>query len=295
MKLQFIYLSLIVCSAIRAQAFEVHGHRGCRGVRPENTLPAFAAATEAGVHVLELDLQTTSDGVFVIHHDYFVNGKLIRDLSLSEIKMIDRGSQFDPKFPRQILAPAQIPTLQELFDLVRDKTVRLNLEIKRDPVTPSLTKSARELAQTLVNLVCEQGFSDRVYYSSFDPEVLTEVRKEDCSARIIFIIGNESLSVARQLAPQNPMQLILNTASSFKAEALAPYHPLLDDQTFLLFKNAGFRIIPWTVNDQAEARALIEMGVDGLISDYPQDLYFNNQSFLECRRGKGQADQNHAT
>ncbi len=282
--IRFVCLLLMICSTY-AQAFEVHGHRGCRGIRPENTLAAFEAATEAGVDVLELDLQITSDGVVVIHHDYFVNEELIKDLSFSKIKMVDCGSRFNPEFSLQILASAQIPTLQDLFDLVRDKTVRLNLEIKHDPRNSTFTRNTKDLAQTIVNIIQEQGFSSRVYYSSFSPAVLTELRKQDPNARIIFLIGEESLIAAKAIAPQNHMQLILNIASSFQAEALAPDHQILDDLTISLFKNARFKIIPWTVNDEDRVRSLIEMGVDGLISDYPQ-MIMRIKSESALSRGK---------
>jgi len=268
---RFASLLLMIFSTC-AEAFEVHGHRGCRGVRPENTLAAFETEAEAGVAVLELDLHVTSDGAVVIYHDYFINGKLIKELPLSTIKKVDCGSKFDPEFPHQVLAPAQIPTLLELFDLVRDKKVRLNLEIKHDPTNPTFTQKPKELAHKIVNLVRERGYGNRVYYSSFSPEVLKEIRKQDSKARIIFIFGEESLFVARVLAPQNPMKLMLDLASSFQAEAVAPDHLILDDATFSLFKKAGFRIIPWTVNDKDRALALIKMGVDGLISDYPQTI-----------------------
>ena len=265
-------LVLLMILSNYGHAFEVHGHRGCRGVMPENTLVAFEAAANAGVDVLELDLHVTSDGEVVIYHDYFINEALIKDLPLSAIKAVDCGSRFDREFPFRILAPAQIPTLQELFDLVRDKTVRLNLEIKHDPINSYFSRSPKELAEKIVALVQKNGYSNRVYYSSFSPELLSEVRQQDPNARIIFIIGRKSLSIAKQFDPQNPMQFILSIASSFQAEAIAPNDDFIDDATLLAVKRAGFRVIPWTVNDMDRARELIQLGVDGLISDYPQTI-----------------------
>ncbi len=268
---RFVSFALVALS-ICVEAIEIHGHRGCRGMRPENTLAAFEAATEAGVDVLELDLHVTSDGVIVIHHDDAIDGKLIKDLPLSAIKKVDCGSQFNPEFPMQVLAPAQIPTLQELFDLVRDKKVRLNLEIKHNPTRPNATISPKELAHTIVKFVQSQGYSNRIYYSSFSPELLKEIRALDSKARIIFIFGKESLNFAKAFSPQNPIKLIVNIANSFQAEALAPEHVLLDQAAVTVLKKAGLKVIPWTVNEKERAHALVKMGVDGLISDYPQTI-----------------------
>lgn len=270
---------------------EIQGHRGTRGLKPENTLPAFMAAIEAGADVLELDLLTTKDGILVIHHNFFLNpsicvsldgtplleAPLVSKVALLEIKKIDCGSKTNPDFPQQEAVPGtQIPTLAELFTLIKSsshphaKTVRLNLEVKRDPFYPDRTISAADLAKKVVEEVKKSGLADRVYYSSFDPSVLAEIRKLDSSCGLGFIFGEESMIVAEQLSPENPLDAIIQIASALGIQTLSPDHVLLLSKELVgKLKTAGFRVIPWTVNDLKRCEELIKMGVDGLITDYP--------------------------
>jgi glycerophosphoryl diester phosphodiesterase len=275
-------------------AFEVQGHRGSRAVRPENTIPGFSAAIEAGANVLEFDVLVTADDELIIHHDFFVNKDLcsyldgtslqdshpIRSLTLSEIKKLDGGAKINPEFPTQIQVPGtQIPTLQELFEFLQNsshpnaKTVRLNLEIKRDPRYPEWTLSPSELAKKIVKQVKVNGFTDRIYYSSFDPEVLLAIRKEDPNATVGFIFSADSLQVARLLRPDADRDFLVKIASYLQAKVLSPEHSLLSSkQDVIALQKQGFRVIPWTVNDPARWKELIEMGVDGIISDDPKGL-----------------------
>ncbi len=287
-------LSLFIGIHSSSYSFEVQGHRGARGLYPENTLPAFSAAIEAGTPVLELDLHVTKDGEIVIHHDYFVDDwlivesdraskmphLLIRNLELKELKKIDCGNKISLDFPKQQQVPGTaIPTLDELFELINcsssphAQTVKLNLEIKRDPRYPELTISANELAAQVIAKVGNAGFSKRVYYSSFDPEVLSELRAIDCKAELGFIFSAESLDLAKRLLPDNPMALLFELAASFDAKVLSPEQGLLIDAKIVLaMKNAGFRVVPWVVNSEEDWRRCIELGVDGLITDYPEEL-----------------------
>jgi glycerophosphoryl diester phosphodiesterase len=305
-------LMSFILPSLEAKKIEVQGHRGARSLRSENTLPSFMTAIEAGADVLELDVLVSLDDELIIHHDFFINkelctyldGKpllcapLIRTLTLSEIKQFDSGQKRDPKFPKQLLIRGtQIPTLQELFNSIHTsshpnaKKVRLNLEIKRDPRFPEFTILPNEFAKKLVDRVKESGFSARVYYSSFDPTVLLEVRKLDPNARIGFIFDSESLIEVRRLHPEFDassstlknghfdniksleMEFLIEIASSLRAEVLSPDHTLLNDaQEILAWKKRGFQVIPWTVNDPKRWEELIEMGIDGMITDYPQEL-----------------------
>lgn len=303
-----IALLLLIGVHSNSYSIEVQGHRGARGLYPENTLPAFAAAIEAGTHTLELDLHVTKDGEIIIHHDYFVDDwlveetdraskipqMLIRDLKLSELKKIDCGNKINLNFPKQQRIPGtSIPTLDELFELINDSssphanTVKLNLEIKRDPRYPELTINARELAAKIIAKVHTAGFSQRVYYSSFDPEILSELHALDPEAELGFIFNADSMALVKRLSPDNPMNLLIYLATSFDANIISPEHALLtDEKTVRAMQNAGFRVVPWTVNSEEEWRRCIEMGVDGLITDYPQDLlsYLNKQEAAQSRK-----------
>lgn len=254
---------------------EVQGHRGARGAMPENTLPAFQEGIEAGADALELDLVVTSDDYLIINHDFFIHHDLVRSLSLAEIKQIDCGRVGNPRFPKQAIIPGTtIPTLQELFDFIKSlphphaKKIRLNLEIKRNASRPELTLPGAALAKQVIDLVQANDFQDRVAYSSFDPDVLFEVRKLLPTAIIGLINEKRSLKEMLQMG------------KALKIQILSPEHILLkniDDVTSL--RDAGFRVIPWTVNDTNRLEDLLDMGIDGIITDYPREFV----QFLKTR------------
>lgn len=279
----FTLLTLVLSPMfIQGKNIEVQGHRGTRGLCPENTLPSFAEAIKAGADALELDLLMTSDGKIVIYHDYFLDpelityldGKpisspevLIRKLSLSALKEFDCGQKINPRFPRQKMMPGTtIPTLEELLEMINTsedshaKTVRLNLEIKRNPFHPEYSAQPEAMAKELIHLVKKFGFSERVYYSSFDPASLKQVRDLDPQAKIAFL-------------KENNLQFMIEVAKMVKAETVSPEHILIKDADHVRsLQNMGFKVILWTVNDPKRWEELIRMGVDGIITDYPEDL-----------------------
>ena len=144
--LAFVLLSALPLAAGGSPGLDVQGHRGCRGLRPENTLPAFEKALELGVTTLEMDIQATSDRVLVVTHDQRLDAKIcvsdtgdrvprdpFRDLRFEQLAQIDCGSRPSSKFPEQKPVPgARIPRLEQVFDLVRDADypVQLSIEIK---------------------------------------------------------------------------------------------------------------------------------------------------------------------
>jgi glycerophosphoryl diester phosphodiesterase len=267
--------------------FEVQGHRGMRGLYPENTLPGFEAAINAGVNVIECDILSTSDGVLIIHHDYAINKErcthlgehisiapLICMISLAEIKRYDCGCA-NPDFRSQVTIPGTcIPTLEELFVLMKTNpkasSVRLNLEIKRDALHPEWTLESAWLAKKIVAEVKKSGLSDKTYYSSFDLEVLSEIREEDPNAEIGLLF--RARGADRWLKDEIPKS-ILESAGKLQVGIFSPEHSYIKSQPQVLsYQEMGFRVIPWTVNDPNRWRELIKMRVDGIITDYPKSL-----------------------
>ncbi len=261
---------------------EIQGHRGTRGLKPENTLSSFSAAIEAGVDALELDLLMTKDGELVIYHDFYVNEQLcmyldgsevtppsplVYSLTLLQIKQLDCGSKKNPLFPRQQLIPKEtIPTLQELFSMISSsahphaKKVRLNLEIKGDPRDPKLTASPESFVRELLDVVNRSDFKQRVYYSSFDPRMLHEMRKLDPSATLAFLKAGD-------------LEGLVEIATQLHAAIVSPEQHLLKSKEDIKFlQDHGFKVITWTVNDPKRCIELLEMGVDGVITDYPHDM-----------------------
>lgn len=236
----------------------------------------------------------TKDNVLVIHHNFFLNTTLctpktgavpkkeplIHDLTITELKDYDCGKRINSHFPQQKPVPGtQIPTLQELLDMIKSsshpnaKKIRLNLEIKRDPRHPDYTSSPQEIAAKVTDLIKKNGFSDRVYYSSFDPEILKEIRKVDEEATLAFIFSHHVLDSVRKLYPQAGMDFILKIAKNLQVQIISPEHILLkNSEQVQTFQKMGFKVIPWTVNKSERWQELIKMGVDGIITDYPQEL-----------------------
>lgn len=288
----FTYFSSFTC--LCGKDIEVQGHRGSRGTMPENSLPSFEAAVAAGSDVLELDLQISKDGVVFIHHDFFTSPELcifkdghpleektlISEWKLQKIKKIDCGSKLNPHFPSQRTVPGtEVPTLQELFDWIQSsslpnaKSIRLNLELKRDPRHPEYSAAPSEFAKKVVELVRENRFADRVYYSSFDPEILAHVRALDPKATIGFIYNQLALDFMESRFLGQGLEQLLLHVSALRAQIVSPEHHLLKKSKDVAFlKSFGFRVIPWTVNDSNRWEELIDLGVDGLITDYPDEL-----------------------
>lgn len=285
MSTSFSYLTSFLAIFSSLQGFEIHGHRGMAGVGVENTLQAFQEAIEKKADVLELDLHLTKDFVFVIHHDPRISikhsltfgGRLLNSLNVSELSEIT-------------LEGNKIPTLYDLVKMIQSsndpevKNVKLNLEIKSNPYRPHETLPPSQLAEKLVHELRAWGFSDRVYYTSFDPQVLKEIRALDPHAEIGFLYSQESLSEVLQAAscegiPPVLNPLVLKFAQSIRAGILLPEHTFLESRDSVSkLQEAGFRVIPWTVNDPIRQKELIEMKVDGIITDYPQVL----RKVLDC-------------
>lgn len=271
MSLGLVLLASLLASAPSGE-LDVQGHRGARGLRPENTLPAFEKALELGVTTLELDLQVTADRHLVVRHDPRPERKLcrlesgapvprtpFRELRLEDLEGIDCGSRKDPDYPEQVPVPgARIPTLEEVFELARAAPypVRLNVEIKIKK--PSETIPVREFAALVVEAIRASGLEGRVMVQSFEPEALRAVG---------------------ETAPEIPTALLVRSRTAYErlleesgADVISPRVGGLREKDVRSLQDRGISVIPWTVNDRPTMRRLIEWGVDGIITDYPDRL-----------------------
>ncbi|MCX6990030.1 MAG: glycerophosphodiester phosphodiesterase family protein [Chlamydiae bacterium] len=283
-------------------SIEVQAHRGARDSFPENTLPAFEAAWKMGSGLIELDIQITSDGIPVIYHDFAVNpdlcsymdrssitkAPLIRSLSLAEVKNIDCGSKPDPRFKKQALLPGtQIPTLEELIDAITssseaDNTL-LNIELKRDPRNPALTFSADDIVTKVLSVIEKKGFSKRVRYCSFDPDILVALRKKEPDATLAFLFDEMILEAITKHVGVPGLDYIISMATAQNIQIISPDHNLLKDTSMVsILKSRGFKVVTWTSNDPERWQELIDLGVDGIITDRPKALL----SFLEASSDK---------
>lgn len=226
------------------------GHRGYPARYPENTLASFTGAMEAGCDMIELDVTLTRDRKVVVIHDDTLDrtttGKgLVASRSLEEIKALDAGSWFDPRFSTE-----RVPELSEVLKLTAGRCL-LNIEIKTSAFEAGYPDDAIE--HQVVTLVKTGGAMDRVIISSFDRRILQRIAAMDEPPAIAFITDH---GADRSLLEQLLAVKALSWHPRFKA--------LARDQVDLLHA-AGLKIFPWTINTREEAQRMLAMGVDGLI------------------------------
>jgi glycerophosphoryl diester phosphodiesterase len=289
----------------RLGPFDLEAHRGGRALRPENTLPSFANALSMGVDTLELDMGVTKDGVIVVSHERGLNPDLARGpdgkyigtgipyvkLTLDEVKKYDvgqirPGSDYAARFPDQLAIPGtRIPTLAEVFDLVRrsgDRHVRLNIETKIDPTHPEESLDPQSFVTAVLDLLRREHFTDRVMIESFDWRTLLLVQKQAPEIPTVYLTQvqqpEENIYLDKSspwTAGFDPMKYGGSVPRAVKAAGGKIWSPLYEDVTPGSIAEAhslGLPVIVWTVNDPKDMSRLIDMGVDGIISDRPDLL-----------------------
>jgi glycerophosphoryl diester phosphodiesterase len=247
----------------------VHGHRGARAVRPENTLLAFEYAVEIGVDVLELDMAVTRDNVVVVSHDLEMNRKIcrgpegptaIRQLTLQQIKEWDCGSSRNPSFPRQQTVPGTpVPTLDEVFSLAPGGTFEFNIETKTDRKRPELTPSPEEFVGLVVEAIRRHKLEKRVIVQSFDFRTLHELKKRAPEIRRSALYAG---------LPKDFVKI----AQEADAPIVSPVWQIVTKGKVAKAHEAGLQVVPWTANSESAWKKLVEADVDAIISDDPAAL-----------------------
>ena len=247
----------------------VHGHRGARAVLPENTIPAFKYAVEAGVDVVELDLAVTKDNVVVVSHDPRINSVIcsgpkdhvpIRELTLAELRQYDCGSKRNPLYPKQKPVPGtRIPALDEVFASVPRGTFDFNIETKIFRDAPELAPSPEEFVKLVLAVVRKHGLARRVILQSFDFRTLHAMKKVAPEIR---------LSALYEGTPRDFVEI----AHEAGAGIISPRYPLVTREQVEKAHAAGLQVVPWTANTPEDWRKLIDAGVDAIITDDPAEL-----------------------
>lgn len=288
-------------------AVEIQGHRGARGLMPENTLPSFARALSIGVDVIELDTAVTADGIVIVTHDPQLNsditrnangewitppGPVIAALPLSEIKTFDvgrirPGSDYAKRFPEQTpVDGTRIPTLEEVAALVAStgsEAIRFNIETKVRPDGAALTFAPEAFAERLVETVRSAGIAERTVVQSFfwrtlahvqaaAPEIATACLTSEQSW--LDNIGRDAGS-ASAWTGMNVNDFGGAVPRMVKASGCTIWSPYFGEVNRAAVDEAhrlGLQVIVWTVNAAEQMRSLIDLGVDGIITDYPDRL-----------------------
>lgn len=286
---------------------EVHGHRGARGLAPENTLPGFARALAIGVSALELDVGVSRDGVVVVAHDRCLSpdlartpdgvwlpapGPRLRALNFEALRRYDvgrvrPGSDYARAFPEQVPADgARIPALAEVATLVRgagDSAPRLNVEIKYSAEHPEDTLPPEPFADAVVAALRACGVAHRALIQCFDWRVIVRVRTIAPEVEVACLSAEQPwFDNLRRWHPDSLWTAGLRLAEyggsvprlvrATGASIWSSWHGELDAERVAEAHALGLAVYAWTVNDPLAMRTLIDLGVDGIITDYPDRL-----------------------
>lgn len=291
-------------TAISAGAIDLQGHRGARGLAPENTLPAFQRALELGVTTLELDIAVTSDGVLVISHDPALNPNITRDasgrfleqrgpaihsltwaqLQAYDVGRLKPGTDYARQFPDQkAVDGTRIPRLADLFELVKssgDDKVRFDIETKLSPDRPEETPAPEPFARALVEEIRRAGMAARAQIQSFDWRTLQVVQKIAPDLQTVYLsaqqrwldnVGAGKPEGSRWTAgfQHRDHGSVPKMVKAAGGSAWSVFHGDLTPELFAEAKALGLQVYVWTVNDPVDMAKLVRLGVDGLITDRP--------------------------
>ncbi len=282
--LWLIFLFTVTAFTMSAQTtFDIEGHRGCRGLYPENTITAFIEAVKLGVNTLEMDVVVSKDGQLVVSHDPWMNDEIcttpegkpvtaadksqykIYNLTYAEIKQFDCGLRGNAKFAEQKKMAAYKPLLSEVIETVEKyladnhlPAVYYNIETKSTPDGDDINHPKPAVfAGLLYDLLKQKNILPRCIIQSFDPRTLKVIHQTDPTVKTAILVFNAD-GFKKNL-----------TRLGFTPAIYSPNFILVNKKLIQQCHQKHIRIIPWTVNDEDKMKALKNLGVDGLITDYP--------------------------
>jgi len=244
-----VLFSLQNSSTMNLNRFYCCAHRGASGHAPENTLAAFRLAMEMGAEMCELDVQQTADDRLVVMHDDTLerttNGKgNLWEMTLPELQTYDAGSWFTPRY-----AGEKLPTLEQVIELVRGK-MKLNIEVK-------IHGHERNIAQLVVDTIRREKFADECLITSFDWKVADQIKEIAPDLKVGYIFGRKEFS------PE---------VFAGQVDLLSAHYSLVNANFLARARAAGKKVHVWTVNYKWLMRRLLKLGVDGIITNYPDRL-----------------------
>jgi glycerophosphoryl diester phosphodiesterase len=275
-------------ATLKASQFDLQGHRGCRGLMPENTIPAMLKALEWGVTTLEMDVVITADSVVLLSHEPFFNHEIsskpggervseaeerslnIYSMTYAQTQQYDVGMVPHPRFPEQQKMKVSKPALRDVLAAVQQYCAtrqrplpKFNIETKSQPATDAGFHPAPErFVQLLMQVVDEAGVRPQVIIQSFDFRTLQVLHRQYPDVKTAALVeADDALPFAQQLKKLG-----------FIPTIYSPAYQLVDALLVRQCNEMGIQLIPWTVNDPAEAIRLRRLGVAGLITDYPDRI-----------------------
>jgi glycerophosphoryl diester phosphodiesterase len=292
------------------KTLDIQGHRGARGLLPENTLPAFARALSIGVTTLELDCAITRDGVVVVSHDSTLNPEITRengawimradlpiaqfsyaDLQRFDVGRIDPASAYAMRFAQQQpVDGTRMPRLADVFALARragNDSVRFNIETKISPLHAERTVPPDVFARALIHVIKENKLEHRAVVQSFDWRTLAVVQAETAAIKTVFLSAQQGFMdniLANQMAsPWNAglhvsrfggsvPRMVKASVGNTRGAIWSPFWNEVTADNVREAQSLGLQVVVWTVNTEADMRAMMVLGVDGIISDYPDVL-----------------------
>ena len=260
---------------------DIQGHRGCRGLLPENTIPAFLHAMDLGVHTLEFDVVISADEQVIVSHDPYMSHHIstapegieiteatekehnIYKLTYAEIKKYDVGLKPFPRFPNQKKIAVHKPSLVDLIKVTeaKDPNILYNIEIKRRPENDEIYHPEyKHFADLVIYEIENLGIMNRTTIQCFDVATLQYIHEKYPNVRLVYLIENEE-------SPSTNLDKL-----GFLPYVYSPYYKLVDAELVDICETKNMQLIPWTVNEVENMKALIELKVDGIITDYPDRL-----------------------
>lgn len=272
--------------SIQQNSIEVQGHRGDRGSYPENTIRSFYSAIEKGADVIELDVVVSGDKKLVVSHEPYMLSLYVLDpsgdsipesdqkkynfytMSYDSIRKFDAGSKGNKLFPKQKAMAAYKPLLRELIDSVETfiqknnyQRIKYNIELKSGKEQyGKFQPFPEEFVDLVMAVVSEKKINDFSNLQSFDTRILNYLNKAYPEMEVGYLVSG--IGIPKQLAKLD-----------FKPDNYNPYFGLVKSQEFVdSVRNFEMKLIPWTVNEVEDIERMIELGVDGIITDYPERL-----------------------
>jgi len=260
---------------------DIQGHRGCRGLLPENTIPAFEKAIKLGVHTLECDVVISKDLKVIVSHEPFMSHLIstgpneveiteanetahnIFELNYEALKSYDVGTKFYKRFEHQEKMRVHKPSLEDVVLATNklDPNILFNIEIKRKTKWDiTHHPDYQTFADIVVNTILDLKIDKRTTVQCFDIETLQYIRSVYPSIKLVLLIDNEK-------SPDQNLEEL-----GFIPEVYSPNFSLVNAHLIQLCNAKNITVIPWTVNEVKDMKSLIDLGVHGIITDYPDRL-----------------------